>query len=289
MTTYIGRIGDMIPVGCVTAAPVTHESRSVVGGGAGTLAPRRVRVYGPGAREWQVSVSVGDFARIATLESLARTQATYGGSYRVIPCDAVNYNLFTPEASESLTGWSDVTRGHRATFDIEVGSAVIPLTIPFVIGGTGHLSALDPRPMSLGFVASGAVGVSPEVPCVKPGTVHGKVWVSGTGTVQLKVWDAVTETPATFSKAFVGSAGVLTRVSISADLAPTAGWMELAVNANGGQAVYVAWPSLAHEEHPYTTGRGCDQAYLSQPSRNPIGAWGGGLESHAYTIMEVGA
>lgn len=288
MTTYIGRIGDMIPVGCASSAPISREQRAVIGGGAGTLSPRRVRVYGPGAREWSVQVGVREFADSNPLASIARTQARYGGSLRVIPCEAVDHNMLTPQASESLDGWTNVARGWRASFpDLDLTSSVIPLTIPFVIGGAGGaLTSLSPRPSSLGKIIAAQTAVAPHVPAVKRGTVRAYVYASGSGTLRLRIWDEA-ETSTTVTQSFTGTAGVLVRVGVSATLAASAVSMQLEVVA-GGSDIHIAWPSLAHKDNPYTEGRGVDQAYVTEPSRDIYGTWNKGLETVTYQIIEVG-
>lgn len=288
MTTYLGRIGDMIPVGCVSDAPVAHEQRMVTGGGAGTLAPRRVRVYGAGARDWSLSVSSGDFARANALQSLARVQARLGGAYRVIPCEAEHHNMLTPQASEELAGWENAPWSWRASFPEVEGAwadSIIPLTIPFIIGGTGGLMASGPRPAGLGKVTAGQTATSPLLPVIKPGEAYAAAYVSGSGGLRVRTYDgAGASTPLTVP--FSGTAGVLQRITLAHT--PAAGAVSVRLEVVATTDVHLAWPSYAHKSTPYTTGRGCDQAWVSLPSRTPVTATGKGLESHTYTIMEVG-
>lgn len=288
MTAYMGRIGDMIPLGCVSGEAVSRAPHVSYGGGPGTLAPRRVRVHGPGGRDWSLSAGARGFGASAALESLARTQHTYGGSYRFVPCDALDHNMFTPQASDDMRGWSNVTPGWRASFpDLDLTSSVIPLTIPFIIGGAGGaLTSLSPRPSTLGRILAGQTGTSPEVPAVKVGTLYGFVWASGSGTLVLRVTHENASTTTT-SQPFTGTTGVLVRRPVQVALPATAVSVQLEVTA-GASNIYVAWPSLAHEQNPYTSGRAADQVFLEPPSRDVVGTWGKGLESLSWTVREIG-
>lgn len=269
MTTYIGRIGGMVPVGCVSDQGVGSEQRAVFGGGEGTLSPRRVRLQGPGGRAWEMSVGVRDLSAMNAVHSLARRQALYGGSYRVIPCDAVDHNMFTPRASEELWDWTGLSVGPAESF---------PTVAPGEAVGA----------MMFGRVALGQAANSPVVPLPKVARLWAYAHVAGVGELTIRYRSAGGATtdhvmpfslPSSSLSRFGGTALMLGgHVSV-----------EVLIRTTIEAPVRFAWPSIAYADNPYVTGRGCDKAYLSMPSRDLIGTWGTGLESHSYQIVEVGA
>ena len=299
MTTYIGTAGHMVPVGCLATLDVTTEDRSVMGGGPGTLSPRRVRVAGPGSRSWSMA-RTGRPRSFAVIESLARRQARYGGVYRVTPCDALEWNMLTPQASEDLAGWSGVV-----------------LRTPSQAPGIMFTDGVYPAVM--GRVTAGQTATSPRVPLVTPGTLpptgtmlHGCSWLTpgtsmfdprwvvaygglhlaGAGTLSVRTRNAdgqvITSTPLTFAGEGPSGDPTLSRHMVTFAPEDDAVSAELHVEADAGLDVHMAWPSLAYRDNHYVPGRGCDQAYLSIPGRTVIGTWGDGFEDRAWTITEVG-
>ena len=264
--TYIGKIGAMLPTPCIEEVSASFEQRVVYGGGEGTLAPRRARVYGPGARTWQMDRDRWEPTDNAAIVSLARRQSRYGGSYRVLSCDAVASNMLTPAASEDLAGWSGLT---LRTVEQEPTVA---------LGGA--------FPSMLGRVGAGGTATSPRVPVPAAGAVYGGLHVYGGPVavrvrsrnalaVQVAVAEVTDPGPSTLRR-------LLTDLYVTPDEAVS---VEVEVEATGGSAVFVAWPSLAYREGPYTTGRGGDAAYIalqSQSSRHFD--W----EGFSYEIVEVG-
>lgn len=264
--TYIGTIGSMLPTPCIEEISASFEQRVTYGGGAGTLAPRRARVNGSGARTWQMERERWEPQDNAAVVSLARRQARYGGAYRVIPCDAVASNMFTPQASEDLAGWTGLT-------------IRTPAQEPAVVLDGAY-------PGMLGRVAAAGTATSPRVPVPVLGRVYGGLHVfGGPVAVRVRSRDALA---AQVAVAEVTDPGPSTLRRLLTDLfvdPADAVSVEVEVEATGASDVFVAWPSLAYREGPYATGRGCDAAYIalqSQSSRHFD--W----EGFSYEIVEVG-
>lgn len=265
--TYIGRIGGMKPTPCVKEISPSHEQRVVFGGGEGTLAPKRARVYGPGARAWSMDRETWLPHENSALFSLARRQSLYGGSYRVIPCDAVRHNLFTPRASEELYDWTGLSVGPAESFWVDL-----------------KMEDDSVEPVMLGRVGLGQTAVSPHVPAVMIRRMWAYLYVSGVGELSYRIWS---------------NAGTSTEVVVpfevpSTHLARDGGTflppastvsVQIAVKSTIEAPVYFAWPSIAYADNPYVTGRGCDSAYISMPGR---GALTDTIESFSYQIVEVG-
>lgn len=266
--TYIGRIGRMVPTPCIQEIGTSNEQRVVFGGGEGTLSPRRVRLQGAGGRTWDMSRDHWSPHENSALYSLARRQALYGGSYRVIPCDAVEHNMFTPRASEELWDWTGLSVGPAESF-------------PTVAPGEAVGAMMMGRVTLLGNAAT-----SPRVPTVNRNRLYGQVYVAGTGRLSLLSYGTSGGSFAPVVTEFAVPSSGLTRVTVSRTLTATHASAELQIEATAESPVYFAWPSMAHADNPYVTGRGCDKAYLSMPDRT---ATTDGAEGFSYQIVEVGA
>lgn len=264
--TFIGRIGRMVPTPCIQEIGTSNEQRVVFGGGEGTLSPRRVRLQGPGGRTWEMRRPGWSPHENSALYSLARRQSLYGGSYRVIPCDAVEHNMFTPRASEELWDWTGLSVGPAESF-------------PTVAPGEAVGAAM------FGQVAAGGFATSPVVPVVKSGRLFVAVHVDGVGRLRLRGQDATGSTVWNPSVGFSLPSGLLQRVKHDGE--PPAGVVsvEVRVESLAEHPVHFAWPSVAYADSPYVTGRGCDKAYLSMPDRL---AAGDDNEEITYQIVEVG-
>ncbi|MDO5502158.1 MAG: hypothetical protein Q4G67_03180 [Actinomycetia bacterium] len=304
MTTWIGTIGHMAPGPCAATLDVSAEDRVVHGGGPGTLAPARVRVYGPPSRAWAVTAGRRP-AELAVIESLARRQARYGGALRVLPCDAIEHNMLSPQASEDLEGWSGLARvtrpdvaGVGSGADSGEGSpALYPSTSLYPSSTLYPSAGTPPRvdlggvwPALVGEVAAGTTAPSPRVPVPRAGTLYAAVHVTGNPIVRVIVRDHVGAALVTETLQVTGGTAALTRTVHLPVTAPEAAVsVELAVQApTMGSGVWVAWPSIAYAATDYVPGRGCDAAWLSSPQRSVAWTWGAGFEDHSWTIREVG-
>ena len=292
MTTYIGTLGAMAPTPCVSALGVGTGSRTVLGGGPGTLAPRRARVGGRGPRSWSASLT-GDLSVDAAVQGLVDRQARAGGAYRVVPCDAVDHNMLTPRASEDLVGWTGLAQ----------------VAFPPVPG----VYMLQAWPATLGRVAAGTTVVTPRVPVVRAGTMYLAVHTTGLPLVRAVTRDAAGEVVQTLDVSMVRTIDVDTVFTESTVLIDGVGTVpagdvifrsapvtvdvdpmyeatvELQVlPAAGGGDVWVGWPSIAYARTAYTVGRSCDQAVLVMGDRNLAWTWGAGHQDISYEILEVG-
>lgn len=269
MTTYIGRIGGMVPAGCVTDMPMMHEQRVVFGGGEGTLSPRRARVQGPGGRQWPVRVDVDELGAYNAVTSLARRQSLYGGSYRVIPCDALEHNLFAPKATEELHNWTGLSIGPNQSF-------------PTVSPGEAVGASM------MGRVSAGNTAASPRVPLPIVRRLWAKAFLAGVGTMTLRYFNS-SGTATSYDFPFALPSGQLANFGDTELMFAGHVSAQIAITPAAESPVYFAWPSIAYADNPYTTGRGCDSAYLSMPLHTPDSTWGRGMESVTYEIVEVGA
>lgn len=269
MTTFIGRIGRMMPTGCVAEESIGHEQRSVVGGGAGTLAPRRVRVQGIGARTWGMTVAYHESEVNATLQSLARSQALYGGSYRVIPCDALRSNLMTPRMSDELHNWTNLTIGPQSSF---------PTVFPEVY------------PAMLGLFSSLSPAVSGSIPVPWESRMWAYMYLSGKGKLVIRGYNVHDQMTVQAEFPFDGATQIPRRVG--GDFTPTSGTVSLRFSVEAESfPVHGFWPSVAYQDHPYSVGKGCDAAYITMPSRTPLKTTAGierSREDISYEIVEVG-
>lgn len=263
---YIGRIGRMTPTPCIQEISVDNEQRAVFGGGAGSLSPRRVRVQGPGGRSWKMSRERWLPHENSALFSLARKQSLYGGSYRVIPCDALEHNLLTPRATEELWDWTGLSVGPIESF-------------PFVDPGEAWGAAMMGR-ASLGNAAN-----SPRVPLPKVGRLWAKVHLAGVGELVLRYRSASGATTDHVMPFSIPQAGGLKRFGGTELMLGGHVSAEVLVRSTVEAPVYFAWPSIAYADHPYVTGRGCDSAYISMPSRTALADY---AEGFSYDITEVG-
>lgn len=268
MTTYIGRIGGMAPTPCVSGWDEETEPRVVFGGGPGTLSPRRARVYGTGSRKWSGSLNDRSFDAANNVRSLARRQALYGGSYRVIPCDAVDHNLFTPKATEELWDWTGLSVGPASSFP--------------TVSAEG-----DDAPAMYGRVIPGGRAVSPHIPAVKIARMWGYAFAAGNGNLIYRVHSSSGTYNDVTPQAFSNASGVMSRVGRSFLPFATTVSVQLIVEATTNP-VHFAWPSLAYKDNAYTAGRGCDSAFVSSPNRSVYASWGSGFEDSTYEITEVG-
>lgn len=292
MTTYIGSLGAMAPTPCVSALGVGTGSRTVLGGGPGTLAPRRARVGGRGPRSWSATLT-GDLSVDAAVQGLVDRQARAGGAYRVIPCDAVDHNMLTPQASEDLVGWTGLAQ----------------VAYPPVPG----VYLLEAWPATLGRAAAGTVVTTPRVPVVRAGTMYLSVHTTGLPTIRAVTRDRDGEVVATRDVTMIRTIDVDTVFTESTVLIDGVGevpvgdvvfrsapvtvevdpmdeaTVELQVlPAAGGGDVWVGWPSVAYARTPYTVGRGCDQAVLAMGDRSLGWTWGEGWQDVSYEVLEVG-
>lgn len=263
---FIGHLTRMTPVPCMQEVSSSSGQRVVYGGGEGTLSPRRARLYGPGGRTWDVSRDHWDPHENSSLYSLARAQSLYGGSYRVIPCDALDHNLMTPRATEELWDWQGLSVGPASSF-------------PTVTQGA--------MPAMMGRVESGAFAESPHVPVVKPGErLFFGVHVTGVGEFRVRGFDATGAMTWQASQDFTHLADALNRTMF--DRLPLEGVVSvrIRVTATAGHPIYFAWPSIAYADNPYVTGRGCDKAVISIDGRTAVTD---NSEGFSYQIVEVGA
>ena len=268
MTTWIGRIGGMVPTPCVSALSTSHEERATFGGGEGTLSPRRVRIHGVGARTWAAQLTGKQFAQRAEIVSLARRQALFGGSYRVIPCDAVDHNMFTPRASEELWDWTGLSVGTVQSFpSISTGEAF---------------------PMMMGQVAVNRTAWSPRVPLVKRELLYLSAYVEGVTLLRVRGRNAAGAISWQAQATFSYPSGTLQRAKFNRVPAEDVVSVEFAVEPAEEHAVSFAWPSIAYADNPYVPGEGCDSAYLSMPDRAIQTTLRGGREDIGYQIVEVG-
>lgn len=292
MTTYIGTVGAMSPTPCVSALSVEQPSRTVVGGGPGTLAPTRARVAGVGARSWSARLT-GDLGVDSAVEALARRQARAGGAYRMIPCDAVDHNMLTPAASEDLVGWTGLAQ----------------LALPPVAG----VYMLQAWPATLGRAAAGTTVVTPRVPVVRAGTMYLSVHTTGLPLVRAVTRDRAgtvvqtldvtmvrtidVDTVFTESTVLIAGVGTVPVGDVVFRSAPVEvevdpmyeATVELHVLPAAGQPdVWVGWPSVAYARTPYTVGRGADQVLLTMGGRTLGWTWGTGMQDVDYVVQEVG-
>lgn len=292
MTTYVGSVGAMAPVGCMSSLAIDEEARTVLGGGPGTLAPVRARVVDAPSRAWQVAKS-GHIGNDAALASLARRQSRAGGSLRFIPCDAVEHNMLTPRGSEDLAGWSGL-----------VEHAAAPVAGVYM---------LDAWPAILGRVTAGTVATTPRVPVVRQGVAYLAVHTTGlpllrvvtrdADGVQVQAVDAqmirtIEETTViTTSTVIIDGVGEVPVGAVlfrSAKIAVTVDPMyeatvELQVlPAAADPDVWVSWPSAAYSQTPYTAGRAADEVLVVPGGRAPAWTWGNGFEESSYRVVEAG-
>lgn len=263
---YIGKIGRMVQTPCIQEIGVANEQRVTFGGGAGTLSPRRARVQGPGGRTWSMSRERWLPHENSALYSLARRQSLYGGSYRVIPCDAVDHNLFTPRATEELWDWTGLTVGPLESF-------------PAVNPGEAWGAAM------MGRVGGFGTANSPRVPLPKVGRLWAKVHLAGVGELTVR-YRSASGAATDHVMPFSVPSGEMTRFGGTELMLGGHVSAEILISSTIAAPVYFAWPSIAYADHPYVTGRGCDSAYISMPSRTALADY---AEGFSYEIVEVGA
>ena len=268
MTTYIGHVGAMDPTVCLTTLDVTEADRAVHGGGPGTLAPARVRVNGPGPREWAMS-DAGDPGDLAVLSALAREQSIRGGVYRMVPCDAVRHNLYTPDQTGEYSGWSGLA---QVTSRAQAGITTEAVYVPRV----AKINRLT-------------WATSPRVPVVIEGVVYGAIHCTADPIVRVIVRDrAGAQTRAVDLRERGVDRGLRRSQFVGVSVDPTTdATVELAVQPQGIAGSWVAWPSLAYAETPYVAGRAAERVHISPPSRSVEWAWGDGHETATWTVREV--
>lgn len=318
MTTWIGQPASMRPTPCVSAAPVTHEDRTIFGGGAGTLSPRRVlHVATRGAaRTWQPRYDVSDTHEMASVVQLAHAQRALGQGWRVIPCEAVDTNCLTEQATESLIGWyaEESTNLHPITqrgFDIEYVTRRVPvpggmvsvledgvvLQQGVVLGpGGDYYEVVDEIEHlvwpSLGWRHSTRV-TTPHVPMLDrtPWTVYVGAFHTGQATVRLDGYNAAGTFLWSQTMSTLDHGAELRRTQGVVEVTPSnTATVRLSVIPTTG-TITSCWPSIQFGKRPhlYVPGRGCDEAWLTVADHDPyMTTPDQHLTSWGYTITETG-
>lgn len=320
MTTWIGQPGSMRPTPCVTTMPVGHDDATIFGGGPGTLSPPRVLYttdIGGAPRRWAASIDISDMHELASVTGLAHAQRTLGTGWRVIPCDAVATNMFTPQASESLTGWNVTELAQRVEitqpgYEMEfltvrrrapegftsVLEDGVVLRAGVVLGpaseGEWYEVVEEVERVvypSLGFFHSDRV-ITPTVPVIGEGarTIHAAVFHTGSATLRLQ---GISHSGAVnWTRDFTADNGTRLVRTQAAVTFPDIGSpnIRFAVIPTTGR-VLTCWPSIQFGPSPYryTPGGGCDEAWVTPPTHNTVLTDGQHLTTWDYTITETGA
>lgn len=277
MTVWIGPLGAMVETACLSGLQVVPQDRTVYAGGPGTLAPPRAVAWGNPYRVWQATIDSREPGQLATLQTLAMMQHKYGGTYRMLACDAHNTNAFTPEASTDFTGWEGVfTIGATYTRLVEtVGGGTVLYPDSILNQWTQLESGLTPRDVQSVVAvtadpsSSGTVLTSPIVPVIPGAPVTFGAFGMGSMMIRAQWVDANGDN--------VGSATTLVSVSHGSQLKRATPTVNAPTNVAGVRMILTngtlyAWPSITWTAgaRRYATGRGAEAVMLSPISESMI-------------------
>lgn len=293
MSVWVGTLGSMVETPCLSGLAVEQGDRTVFGGGPGTLSPPRAVQWGQPRRTWSCEIDAEEPGGLAALETLAWRQSVYGGTYRLLACDAQNTNLFTPGASLAFAGWSGtftLSSLYTASAETVGGGTVLyegtPLDARTPLEGGPPVRTVDSVAALTITALAGDTLVSPVVP-VRPGyPVTLGIFGQGSAVKVSARWvNAAGGTLSTVDLVTVNHAE-LQRVNPSTIAPADAAGVQLVVT--GGTRY--AWPSVTWTAGPrrYATGRGAINVVLSPLSESLILATARTqLSSFRYTIREV--
>ncbi len=269
MSAWLGPVGGLIEFVHYQGAVKTKHDREVtlqttIGGGRFALTAPATNL-----RSWAVSTEGIDSSQWAAFDAL-RSGAYGDRNYFLSPLAQVT-NLITP--AKSMPGMGGETAGVNG--DALAGGLMFTpegIRVPSMISG------------------GGAAYLRVDVP-VRPGTqVTGSVYVAGSG-VQVRSWwvDAALKHVSVSSWPVVTSTE-LTRAANTTTVPEDAHAVYITVTgATAIAAPAVTWTDTAR---PWTVGRGCDNAIISDVSESEVlaGRWNNQQAADFdFTVTEVGA
>ena len=297
MSVWIGPLGAMVETSCLSGLDVVPEDRTVYAGGPGTLAPRRAVSWGEPLRTWRANIDNATPGELSTLQTMAHMQHKYGGTYRMLACDAHQTNIFTPGASIDFEGWTGpFTIGATYTRLVEtVGGGTVLYPESILNQWTQLESGITPHDVQSVVAvtadpdSSGSTLVSPIVPVIPGGPVTFGAFGTGTMTIQAQWVDANGDN--------VGSAETLVNVSHGSQLKRATPTVNAPTNVAGVRMILTngdlyAWPSITWTAgaRRYAVGRGAEAVMLSPINESVIQSTREGqLSGFSYEVREVPA
>lgn len=278
MTCYVGDLGGMVPIPCMSALDVSAEERVLEHTNlAGIPRVYTVRSSAPGAlpsyRAWSMSRDAVDSSEWAELRQYLRVNRR---PLRLVTCDAANQNLLTPVASD-LVSWRT--------------SGLSNLPTPMGPRETTHGMAMVTA--QLGTVI-GAVWYSPVVP-VLPGVpvtaaVHYRTAGTDTARLRLRWTNAVGLPLAMPPMGWVtgqSTFGPLPRLHVTAT--PPAGAAGVRPEVDGRPIVGRVNVTWSDGPMPWSDGKGAERVRFAPATERVILAVPGrGLSSGQLVAREVG-
>lgn len=295
MSVWIGPLGAMVETSCLSGLDVVPEDRTVYAGGPGTLAPRRAVSWGEPPRTWRANIDNATPGELATLQTMAHMQHKYGGTYRMLACDAHQTNIFTPGASIDFEGWTGpFTIGATYTRLVEtVGGGTVLYPESILNQWTQLESGLVPEDVqSVAAVtadpsSSGSELVSPIVPVIPGAPVTFGAF--GMGSMVMKaIWvdHEGDQVGSTQTLVIVSHGSQLKRATPTVNAHTSAAGVRLALT---GGTLY-AWPSITWTAgaRRYATGRGAEAVMLSPIAESVVQAVRDGqLSGFNYEVREL--
>lgn len=261
MSSYLGPLGGMIRLPCVSEIRAERESRyrvstSVEGVATAQLLPR------PLPRSWAVSSDIEDPGMLDVIEAFSL--GLYGrGPFTFVSCDAARLNVLTP-AQSALT---------------RTGPE-FALTGPVTVQG-------QPLPVSASVSVPSSWRGLVDVPVV-PGTpVTASVWVQSATGAPIITTAFFQGASMTGTNSVTGAnGGMWQRLSWSGVAPAGASQLRLGVRSS---VTAVAGPQVTwtRQPVPYAMGRGAESVIIESASSVPI-YLPGPYSSGSYTVREVG-